>query len=219
MWELELEGEGVVGLTGVVSQLELVGVLVKLEDLENLDNDIEVVALVLGSLELNGTISTNVGGLEEVVGPLLEGLLDGNILSLESGSLSRESVWGLVSDGLSKRRELVSGVESPGAELLDVDVELSSSLVESELSSVDSDDVTNSVDDWEVLELVGIDDDRGVGSLVVESWVDNLEGADELVGLNLVWEGGINDDTIEVAVSAGGQRSLGQLNVLVLYRY
>lgn len=60
MWELELEGEGVVGLTGVVSQLELVGVLVKLEDLENLDNDIEVVALVLGSLELNGTISTNV---------------------------------------------------------------------------------------------------------------------------------------------------------------
>ena len=170
MWELELEGEGVVGLTGVVSQLELVCVLVKLEDLENLDNDIEVVALVLGSLELNGTISTNVGGLEEVVGPLLEGLLDGNILSLESGSLSRESVWGLVSDGLSKRRELVSGVESPGAELLDVDVELSSSLVESELSSVDSDDVTNSVDDWEVLELVGIDDDRGVGSLVVKSW-------------------------------------------------
>ena len=146
-------------------------------------------------------------------------MLDGNILSLESGSLSRESVWGLVSDGLSKRRQLVSGVESPGAELLDVDVELSSSLVESELSSVDSDDVTNSVDDWEVLELVGIDDDRGVGSLVVESWVDNLEGADELVGLNLVWEGGINDDTIEVAVSAGGQRSLGELNVLVLYRY
>ena len=124
-----------------------------------------------------------------------------------------------MSDGLSKMRQLVSGVESPGAELLDVDVELSSSLVESELSSVDSDDVTNSVDDWEVLELVGIDDDRGVGSLVVESWVDNLEGADELVGLNLVWEGGINDDTIEVAVSAGGQRSLGELNVLVLYRY
>lgn len=216
VWELELESEGVEGLSGVVSELELVGVLVELEDLQDLHNHVEVVALVLGSLELNGAISANVGRLEEVVGPLLEGLLDGNILSLEGGSLSREGVWGLVSDGLAERRQLVGGVERPGAELLDVDVELSSALVDSELGSVHSDDVTDSVHDGEVLELVGVDDDGSEGSFVVEGWVNNLEGADELVSLNLVGESGINDHTIEVAWHARREGGLGQLDVLVL---
>ena len=46
MWELDLEGEGVVGLTGGVSELELVGVVIELEDLEDLGNDIEVLVLL-----------------------------------------------------------------------------------------------------------------------------------------------------------------------------
>jgi len=54
--------------------------------------------------------------------------------------------------------------------------------VEFQVGSVDSDNVTESVDEWEVLELGGINDKLGVleslglGEL---GWVDNLHGADE----------------------------------------
>ena len=79
-----------------------------------------------------------------------------------------------------------------------------------------SDDVSKSVDDWEILKLVGEDDHRGVGTLLEEGWVNNLKGADELVLMALVWESGINNDSVEVDWVTGGEGSLGELNVLVL---
>jgi hypothetical protein len=97
-----------------------------------------------------------------------------------------------------------------------VDVELSLVLVDSHVGSMDSDDVSESVDDWEVLELVGIDDNGGILSLLMEGWVNNLEGADESVGVALVWESGINDDSVEVAWLGGGEGGLGEFNVFVL---
>jgi hypothetical protein len=54
----------------LVSQLELVGVLVKLEDLENFGNNIEVPVVFVALLQFNNSISTDVGALEEVAGPL-----------------------------------------------------------------------------------------------------------------------------------------------------
>lgn len=99
-----------------------------------------------------------------------------------------------------------------------VDVELSLVLVDSHVGSVDSDDISESVDDWEVLELAGIDDNVGVGSFLVKGWVNNLEGADESLRVDLVWESSINNDTIEVAWVTGGEGSLGEFDVLVLYR-
>jgi hypothetical protein len=81
---------------------------------------------------------------------------------------------------------------------------------------VDSDDITNSVNDWEVLEFVGIDDNVGVGSRFVESWVNNLEGADESLGVDFIWESGVNNNTIEVAWVTGGEGSLDELDVVVL---
>jgi len=97
-----------------------------------------------------------------------------------------------------------------------VDVELSLVLVDSHVGSVDSDNVSESVHNWEVLEFVGIDDNGGIGSLLVEGWVDNLERADESVSVDFVWESSINDDSIEVAWLTGGEGGLGELNVLVL---
>jgi len=93
---------------------------------------------------------------------------------------------------------------------------LSLVLVDSHVGSVDSDDVSKSVDDREVLELVGIDHDGGVGTLVVEGGVNDLEGADESVSVDFVGESGINDDTIEVAGLGRGEGSLVKLDVLVL---
>jgi hypothetical protein len=83
---------------------------------------------------------------------------------------------------------------------------------------MDSDDVSKSVDDWEVLELVGIDDDTGVCTLLEEGWVDNLEGADESVTVDLVWEGSVDNDSVEVTWLAGGEGGLAEFNVLVLNR-
>jgi hypothetical protein len=81
---------------------------------------------------------------------------------------------------------------------------------------VDSNDVSESVDDWEVLEFAGIDDDGGELSLLVESWVNNLERADESLRVDFVWESGVNDNTIEVAWLTGSEGSFAELNILVL---
>jgi hypothetical protein len=97
-----------------------------------------------------------------------------------------------------------------------VDVELSLGLVDSHVGSVDSDDVSESVDDWEVLELVGVDDNVSISSVLVEGWVANLEGADESLTVGLVWECSIDNNTIEVLWLTGGEGCLGKLDVVVL---
>ena len=81
---------------------------------------------------------------------------------------------------------------------------------------MDSNDISESVDDWEILESGGIDDNRGISSLLVKSWINNLERADESVRVDFVWECGINDDTIEVAWFTLESRGLAQFNILVL---
>ena len=80
-----------------------------------------------------------------------------------------------------------------------VDVELSSVLVDSHVSSVNSDDITESMNDWEIFEFAGIDDNVSELVLGVKGWVNNLERADESLRVDFVWESGINNDTIEVA--------------------
>ena len=74
---------------------------------------------------------------------------------------------------------------------------------------MNSDDISDSVDEWKILKLTSIDNKlRPSGSFGELRWVNDLHGANEhLVGnttsgaLNsfLVWERCINDDTIEVA--------------------
>ena len=80
--------------------------------MEDLGDNIEVRLLFAGFLEINSSVGSNVAGGEEVVGPLSEGGEDSNILSLEGGSLSGESVWGIVVGGLSERGLSVGGEES-----------------------------------------------------------------------------------------------------------
>lgn len=67
---------------------------------------------------------------------------------------------------------------------------------------MDSDDVTESVYDWEVFESLGVDDDLGALTLAtfwVKCWVNNLKGANKSVSVDFVWESSIGDDTIEMA--------------------
>ena len=216
VWELELKSKGVESLTRVVSKLKLVGVVIKLENLEDLGDDVEVSGLLRGLLEVNNSVSTDVIGLEELVSPLSEGTNDGGVLLLNGGSLSGESVWLVSSNVLSEWVGLIGGEKSVGGLIEHVDIELSLVLPDSHVSSVDSDDISESVDDWEVLELVGIDDNGGIGTLLEESWVNNLKRADESVLVDLVWESSVNNDTIEVLWLRGGEGSLSELNVLVL---
>ena len=204
--ELKLESESVVNFSGSISELELISVLIKLEDLEDLGDNVEVLGSLGGLTEGGvGAIGKNVVGGEVVVGPLLESLEDGGVLSLVGGLLSRESV-GSLGNGLSKRSLLIRGVESPGALVSELDVELGLVLPNSNLSSVDSDDISESVDDGEVLESLGIDDNLSVVSLGggVEGGVDDLKDANVSILLYLVGEGGINDHSVEVVVVVGG---------------
>ena len=86
MRELEFQGKGVVSFTRVVSQLKLVGVLVKLEDLADLSANIKVSTLLASFVEVNSFAA--VGVSEELVGPLSKGSEDGGVLSLDGGLLS-----------------------------------------------------------------------------------------------------------------------------------
>lgn len=76
---------------------------------------------------------------------------------------------------------------------------MSSVLVDSHVSSVNSDDISESMNDWEIFKFTGIDDNVSELVLSVKGWVNNLERADESLRVDFVWESGINNDTIEVA--------------------
>ena len=93
---------------------------------------------------------------------------------------------------------------------------------------MNSDYITESVDEWKVLELGGIDHELRISPslLLCElGWINDLHGADEHLvgdssGLGLdglfVWERGINDDTVEVAEFNRGSADLGEFGVRIL---
>lgn len=148
----------------MILQFQFVGVLIKLEHLEDLSNNIEVVFGAGSVLESgNLVVLNNIVLHEEGVGPLLEGLDNSQILGLLSGFLSGVSIRG-ISNNMTERGSLLGRVKNPRANIVHVDVELSLVVVDSQFSSVDSNDVTNSVDDREVFESISIDDN---GSIVL----------------------------------------------------
>jgi hypothetical protein len=185
--------------------------------LEDLGDNIEISVLFGGFVEIDRFLSSNGSWGENVVGPFSEGSENGNILSFDGGFLSWECVWCIGWHGGSEWGCLVGGEESVWGLVEHVDVELSLVLVDSHVGSVNSDDVSESVDDWEVFEFVGIDDNWSILSLGVEGWVNNLEGADESIGVSFVWEGSIDNDTVEVAWFTWGEGCFVKFDVFVLY--
>ena len=71
---------------------------------------------------------------------------------------------------------------------------------------MNSDDISDSVNDGEILESVGIDHNLSpvVLGLWVKSGVNDLEDTDESIGLQFIGEGGVDDDTVEVVGLVGG---------------
>ena len=103
-------------------------------------------------------------------------------------------------------------------------VELALSFVDAEGGSVEADDVTNAVGDWEILEAIGVYDDGGVVvvaglvTLLVEGGVDDFEGANILLLLfrdDFVGESSIDNNTVDVVKVGGCEGHLGKFSVLV----
>ena len=83
---------------------------------------------------------------------------------------------------------------------------------------MESDNVSESEHDWKVLESLGVDDNRGVVAALgasVEAGIDDFQGADVELFVDLVGEGGIDDHTVDVLGVSGGEGSLGELSVVV----
>jgi hypothetical protein len=59
VWEFQFEGKGVESFSGVVSELEFVGVFIKFEDLEDLGDNIEISVLFGGFVEIDRFLSSN----------------------------------------------------------------------------------------------------------------------------------------------------------------
>ena len=76
-------------------------------------------------------------------------------------------------------------------------IELSVAFVHTERGSVEPDNITKSVDNWQVLESFGVDN-YGGEIFSIEARINNLERADKLFLVCLVWESGINDHTVHV---------------------
>lgn len=109
MWELDFEGEGVESLTGEVSELQLVGVVIEVENLEDLGNDIEVLTFLGSGLQFGDSavnVIEDVGRSEELVSPHLQDRLNGGILSLLSVLEAGVGVW-CITAGLSEWGNLI----------------------------------------------------------------------------------------------------------------
>jgi hypothetical protein len=146
-----------------------------------------------------------------LLSPFSDVLEDGGLVLLEGVSGSGEGEGDKLTGGFStsdflEGGLLVGGEKGPGAVVEEVSVELSLVVVESEGSSVDSDDVSDSVNDGQIFESLGEEDEGGevavfsgsLGVLDVKTLVDDLEGTDVSVVGGLVGEGGVNNDGVEV---------------------
>ena len=99
------------------------------------------------------------------------------------------------------------------------DVELTTVVVHAEGCAMETDDVSETKNDGEVLEAVGVHDDAGVITTLgasVEGGVGNLERADVELLVDLVGEGSINDDTVDVVGLGLGEAGLTKFVVVVL---
>lgn len=76
-------------------------------------------------------------------------------------------------------------------------VELSVSFVHAKGSSVESDDVSKSVNYRKILESLGVDY-NSCELLAVQGRIDDLERADEFFRVGFVWESSIDDHTVNV---------------------
>ena len=71
---------------------------------------------------------------------------------------------------------------------------------------MDSDDVSKSVNDGEIFESLCVQDKGGVIAVItsslllleVERWINDLKRADVSLLVGLVWEGCINNNSVEV---------------------
>ena len=106
--------------------------------------------------------------------------------------------------------------------LVNCAVELSGIVVKTKSDSVKSDDVSDSVNNREVLESLGVDNNSGevvvasLGTSSVEGRVNNLEGADVGTLVGFVWESCIDNNTVNMVSISGGKANLVEVSVRVL---
>lgn len=95
MWELHFKGKGVVNHTGGILKFKLVVILINIEHIKNFSVDIEIIIVFfVANVKCFSFISTfNVVLREMVLGPVLEGLKDLNILFLVGAVLSTMRIW------------------------------------------------------------------------------------------------------------------------------
>jgi hypothetical protein len=170
--------------------------------------------LLLGGRELFVLVGGDTVVAAQVgANPLAERLEEGNFVLFEGGALS--AVGGRGKGGV------LSGEESPRALPLGGNVELTLFLVHAEGGAMETDDVADAGGNWEVLETLSVDDNSGkvvvsgLCALVVEGRVNNLEGANVSLRVDLVGESSVNNNTVDVVVLVGGEGNLVEFGVLV----
>ena len=200
--ELQLGAESVPRVTGVISKSDLVGVFIELMDLSDSSLDIKVFTGSGGSSLVKGSDgSDGSGGAHVRGGPLSEGSKDVSFVLLEGSAFVGVGDGGVASSIGTESGLLIGGEKGPRSSEVGVEVELLLVIIYSHGGSVDSDDISESVDNWEVLKSVGEDDEVGPVVLFagsVEGVINDLERADESVLGHLVGEGSIDDDTVDV---------------------
>ena len=84
---------------------------------------------------------------------------------------------------------------------------------------MNSDNVTNAMDNWEVLEAMSLENNSSevvLSTLGVHGWINDLQRADIVLLGSFVWEGSINDDTVEVVSVLRDERAFSKFSVSML---
>lgn len=148
---------------------------------------------------------------EILLRPFLQVLQDLSLMSFLGETLSREVIWGVAEVVVGSILVLyfwfewcfgvVTDEEAPGGSVVHVHIQLLNVVVVLEFGSVYSDNISNSLDDWQIFKGLSEEDDVDVvelSGLADTAWVNNFT-SDYVSLLSLVWERGIDDDSIEMA--------------------
>ena len=208
---------------------QLIGILVHFEDVGDFGDDIEV-AFGRGRFGQGQAKVVVVGGGEDVVlgevvgGPAAKGWEEG-----EFGLLEGE-VFAWVLEGGGVRG--VGREQGPRGVVEEVGVELARGLVETKGGSMDTDDITDTGDDREVFETLGVEDKGGeVGGIRVwgfagfggvfdiDARIHDFYGADVplwIISTGFIRKASIDNHSIEMLGFSRSKTSLTQFNILVL---
>jgi len=184
----------------------------------NFSNNVKVLFLWFCLLKGRVEIWSNAIVTREIsTNPLAESTKKSSFVLFKSSALSTVESWG--------KCRVFCWENSPWTKKMNANVELTNVLVHTKYGSVETDDITNFVADGEIFETLCVNNNccevviSCFTALWVKGWIDNFKGADILILWNLMGEGCINDNSVNVMGVRGSEWNFVEFSVLIFLSF